>query len=1078
MQPTIAKISVPRLFGATARERLFRILDEHRTVPVAWIDGPPGAGKTTLAASYLEERGLAALWYQIDAGDADPATLVHYLTCAANRLRARSGGPLPRMVPEHLHNLPAFGRVFFRALFSELPAGIAVVFDNYQELPEGSATHDLLLSLVRELPPENQVLCLSRTEPPRALVSLVAASDLWRLHWSTLRFTEGEIASVAAARGWGDKRLARQLFDLSGGWVAVVRLMLERSPDTGITEGSLPSESLETAFDYLATLLFAEAAPEIRMVMESVAFLTRVTPSVAVALSGEPAAPEVLDSLFRRHLFTDRHPGPEPVYEFHALVRAFLREQAIKGMSADTCRALRRRSAEAAQRLGDHDCAFALYAELAEWDAAVTLFLRQAPFLLENGRSGTVVAQATAIPESVRDRHPYVWYWLGRAQVPTAPELAEPLLEKALMQFRNAGDRLACVRCLVALLGLGYLAHWALARGEPWVEAFVAFLDSSSADERTDLGPVIAAATGQVLYARPWHPAALELPRVAMAALEAGTVEGSVLGLAASALSVSGAGEFELCERITASAMPYVESPTASPSEAAWFLWSVALLRFIQARYEDALSLIQRAIQVSEDAGLLDQFGEILIYRFMIEFRIGDWTAACATLERGEALSLSGRPMRMALLRIYQARRADWRGNRKEAADLAAASQAAIQQIGTPYFTTIFGLFNAEVLAADHRIETARALLNESRSIIDRSPALETWRGALMLAETFVTFQGDGRSAAIGRLREALCASQTGNRRYFLRYLECCMPPLFTLALEEGIEADFVCEMIRLFRLPPPQAVPDAWPRAVHIRTLGGFEVLVNDESLAFSRKLPKKTLALLKALVAQGGREVPESLLCDSLWGEEEADAGRQALAMTVLRLRKLLGVGDAVMHQGGRVWLDRRLCWVDAWRFEALLSDDAPDGALQRALALYGGEFLPDDENAPWSVMLRERLRGKYVHAVVSHGERLEADNAVLEAIRLYRRGVDADALVEAFHQGLMRCYKRLGRHTEAVAVFRRLRQTLSVVLGVAPSAASEELHRAILAAMPETKPVGDATVVPWPDKSQAEHKRGRPS
>ena len=38
----------------------------------------------------------------------------------------------------------------------------------------------------------------------------------------------------------------------------------------------------------------------------------------------------------------------------------------------------------------------------------------------------------------------------------------------------------------------------------------------------------------------------------------------------------------------------------------------------------------------------------------------------------------------------------------------------------------------------------------------------------------------------------------------------------------------------------------------------------------------------------------------------------------LTVLRLRKLLGSSDAVVQQGGKVWLNPELCWVDAWAFE----------------------------------------------------------------------------------------------------------------------------------------------------------------
>ena len=76
---TLAKLTRPKLYDALARPRLFSLLDEAAKRPIVWLCAPPGAGKSTLVASWLDARDLKHIWYQVDVGDSDSATFVHYM---------------------------------------------------------------------------------------------------------------------------------------------------------------------------------------------------------------------------------------------------------------------------------------------------------------------------------------------------------------------------------------------------------------------------------------------------------------------------------------------------------------------------------------------------------------------------------------------------------------------------------------------------------------------------------------------------------------------------------------------------------------------------------------------------------------------------------------------------------------------------------------------------------------------------------------------------------------------------------------------------------------------------------------
>ncbi len=120
--PPIATLTRPRRHAAVARERLFARLDESREArPAICVVGPPGAGKNTLVASWLNGGKLDGIWYQIDPGDADLATFFHYLGQTALSFSRSSQRPLPALTPEYLDDVPGFARRFFRELLSRLP---------------------------------------------------------------------------------------------------------------------------------------------------------------------------------------------------------------------------------------------------------------------------------------------------------------------------------------------------------------------------------------------------------------------------------------------------------------------------------------------------------------------------------------------------------------------------------------------------------------------------------------------------------------------------------------------------------------------------------------------------------------------------------------------------------------------------------------------------------------------------------------------------------------------------------------------------------------------------------------------
>ena len=69
--------------------------------------------------------------------------------------------------------------------------------------------------------------------------------------------------------------------------------------------------------------------------------------------------------------------------------------------------------------------------------------------------------------------------------------------------------------------------------------------------------------------------------------------------------------------------------------------------------------------------------------------------------------------------------------------------------------------------------------------------------------------------------------------------------------------------------------------------------------------------------------------------------------------------------------------------------------------------------------------RLRAKYLQHLPALGRAHEAEGRWEEAVSWYGREIEADELVEAFYQRLIRCYQHLGRTAEARATGERCRR-----------------------------------------------------
>ena len=110
---------------------------------------------------------------------------------------------------------------------------------------------------------------------------------------------------------------------------------------------------------------------------------------------------------------------------------------------------------------------------------------------------------------------------------------------------------------------------------------------------------------------------------------------------------------------------------------------------------------------------------------------------------------------------------------------------------------------------------------------------------------------------------------------------ELCMD-----AVRAGIAVESVRSLIRRHQLPAPATADGEWPWHFKVYVMGAFRVLKGDAPLRFSRRIQKRTLELLQAVIAFGGTEVSAVALTAALWPDSDGDGGYHALECGLYRL------------------------------------------------------------------------------------------------------------------------------------------------------------------------------------------------
>lgn len=1050
---SLAKITRPVPGEVFERNRLFRLLDSKRRRPIVWVSGPPGSGKTTLLSSYIDSRKLPCIWYQMDAGDSDVATFFYYMGLAAKKVSPRRK-PLPLLTPEYqMGGIHAFTRRYFEALFSKLKVPFVIVFDNYQETSPLSPIHTVMREGLSCIPSGINVIILSRDNLPKELLRLKLNTMISHITWEDLRLIPEESEGIINMRKEVPEEVVKTLHERASGWVAALVLMVEALKKEHLKHPYLKkAHTYNEIFDYFASEVFDRADPEIQDFLLKTSLLPSMTVKMASAITRSKDSAEILSSLYQKNYFITRRPGADNAYQYHPLFREFLQSHAHSTYTPGMLLSLRQRAADLLQKAGEAEEAARLYIKSEDWEGLSGLIMKQAEELIMQGRNQVLEEWLRSIPEEVFNTTPWLLYWYGMCRLPFEPRKSLSYFEQTFREFLAQKDHMGMfMSCFSAIDAILYeQADFKLL--DSWISVLESLFSSElQFPSREAETRAISSMFISLLLRQPHHPRIEEwAERVLSSSRPLKDPNIRIFSEVDVSLYYQWTGLFAKAEEVIAPLRNLARQEQTSPLAFTTLKAFEAMYYSLKGMHQSCLTVVSDGLKVARSTGVNTMLYQILTHGAASCLGAGDIDRAEELLDEASRITDDSQRMNIAYYHYLMA----WKHLLLD--DLLSASEHItialdlVLRVGFPFMEAMFRHGMAQILFEQG--EYKKATRNLAMALqIGRNMKSHMIEYMCLLSRAYFSLKQGKEYIGIRYLKQAMAEGKKHGFIHFLYWRPSVMAGLCARALEQGIENEYVCELVRKRNLVPdtPPLDLECWPWPVRIYTLGHFSLVVNGRPVRFTRKAQQKPLALLKTLITFGGQGVSTGRIIDALWPDTLGDAALSSFTTTLQRLRKILGNNEAVVVSQGKVTLNPLYCWVDAWAFERLISrcetvmkDPEKTGTrkvislCEKVMGMYNGHFLGEDTELYWSVSMRERLRNRLLRHIMNTGHYLQNRRELKRAVELYQKGLDIEPLAEELYQQLMNCYGRLGYYGEVERVYRRCLDVLSSILGVDPS------------------------------------------
>jgi LuxR family maltose regulon positive regulatory protein len=343
------KLHRPRIDeDIVSRPRLIEQINRGLERPLTLISAPAGFGKTTLLSAWLQEQDIQSSWISLDENDDDPRIFLLYFVTAIQSVYPDACNDILTLL-----NAPQLPPQDYLATnmvneLAALPGNLVLALDDYHFI-QAEAIHQLLTTLIHNMPPQMHLMIATRKDPPFPLSLLRGRKQMLEIRAVDLRFTleEAKFYLEGVLGEELDHNAVSSLTKSAEGWITGLRLAalsVRGQEDLRASVGILEGSSTFYVREYLFNEVLSRQTQDIQDFLMQTSILDRFCSELCDAVIDDSTSHILLEKLARPNLFLIHLGMEHKWHRYHRLFRDLLRHRLNRTYSQEGIHELHRRA--------------------------------------------------------------------------------------------------------------------------------------------------------------------------------------------------------------------------------------------------------------------------------------------------------------------------------------------------------------------------------------------------------------------------------------------------------------------------------------------------------------------------------------------------------------------------------------------------------------------------------------------------------------------------------------------------------------------------------------------------------------